>query len=641
VADFFIIVELIKYFELDTSKLIIYNSFTYQTKVKTPTLLDSYFTTLYGAIDNTNKETLNIKGLIINVETFYSRQTSITDCEDNENSFYFDIDNQMLYIHFDHDINPYVNTVEYGKVFGYTNDDIRNFNGIDYLPLILSIPKLSIKVDPLRYTQQGFYGGNVIMNNHPIDGLTNDGPFDSNEEFTGNDIFIYYGKDGYDYDELILISNNYIENTIISMDEVIVVTKDKREQQSPSAPVDTFSIDDFPDLDPDLDNTIKPDAYGYCHGVPGICVNSEQTGRKTFYFASIITDSPAPIFKCKQDEKWTTITPFSTDYANGMATFNNADVHVDGDNTKGLENVRCDGYFRPYYNPADIITDLNLRFNDIAYNSSNYNTLEWEDEKQYLEDVGLYMDDEKELYEWIELLQNGSTVGFQYLFIEGRRTIRLDNPNRNEVKTIYSQEILNNPIFDNNEEFFATHAVVFYRKNHSNDKWKRKKNNDYYLQVLREHRKSKQYETESLLKTENQAGDKTIIIMEDQKKERPTGRLLLYGIEFYDLKLFDIINAEISYQGEKTGEEENDLYQWGDNSGDDVYQWSDNINVDVYRFTDYTKRDLFDHYREFLGWQRFQIIGLFPDFQSGNMEIEVRQRDYSDEFETITGYIPS
>ena len=69
---------------------------------------------------------------------------------------------------------------------------------------------------------------------------------------------------------------------------------------------------------------------------------------------------------------------------------------------------------------------------------------EWEDEKQYLENVGLYLDEQKELFEWIKLLQGGSTVGFQYMFYNGKRTIRLDNPNRDIVKTISAVNILNN-----------------------------------------------------------------------------------------------------------------------------------------------------------------------------------------------------
>lgn len=634
-ADFFVIAELVKYYEL-TTPMMIHNSFTYKTKITTPSVLDCYFTTLYGAEDLTNKQSVNILGVYVDYDQIYSRQTSIVDCEDNEESFYFDITNQMLYIHFNHSISPSDSVIEYGKVFGFTNDQVRNFNGIDYLPLIKSIPKFKIKVDPLRYTQQSFYGGNIIFSNLPVDG-SDDGTFDSNEEFTGNDIRLLFGADGDAYTDLLIIATVYVENTIISMDEIIVKTKDKREQQSATFPTEVFDDTTFPDIDPDLVSEIMPDAYGHLYGVPGICVNSEQAvDDKIFYFASIITAAPAPVFKCKQDEKWTVIVPTATDYPNGMASFADADVHVDGDVTKGLEDVRCDGYFRPFYNPADIISDLNLRVLDIVFNASNYDTVEWNSEKSYLaDDLGLYMDEEKELFEWIELLQNGSTVGFQYFFDQGLRTIRLDNPNRTAVRTIYAQEIINDPKFENNEDFFATHAKVKYRQDHSDDRWKRITNMDYYFYVFMKHRQSKINKVECLLFTQADAEDKAIIIMEDLQEERPTGPLLLWGKDYHELRLFDIINAEISKPGIKTGEETVDLYIEED-AGADTYVEEDGT-LSVYVDVDYTKRDIIINYREFLGWMRFQIIGLQPEFD-GNIEIEVRQRDFSDEFASITGY---
>ena len=49
----------------------------------------------------------------------------------------------------------------------------------------------------------------------------------------------------------------------------------------------------------------------------------------------------------------------------------------------------------------------------------------------------------------------------------------------------------------------------------------------------------------------------------------------------------------------------------------------------------------FNHVMTYLGWDRYQIIGMFFDFNTGEIELEIRQRDYSDEFERITGYNPT
>jgi hypothetical protein len=642
-ADFFAVVELLKYYILDNDMLVSTNAFTYAAKLKTDTILDSYFTTLYGAIDNTGKkEILLIKGITVNYTVPYTLQTSIVDCEDSEESFYFDIATQTIYIHINHNLNPYSCIIEYGRVFGFTNDKVRNFNGSNYLPLIKSLPTFRLKVDPLKYTKQSFFGGNIVFKNVPIDGSDN-GDFDSNQEFTGNDVFIYIGEDGDAYNDLYLVTNNYIENTKISMDEVIVITKDKREQQSVPIPTATFSSTDFPDIDEDLEGEIIPIAYGFLHMVPGICVNSNNSGNKKFYFSIISYPGipiPAPVFRVLSDEKWEAIVPTVTDYANGFATFAIADIHVDGDNTKGIKQVSCTANFDDILLAPAVIADLNDKYLNITYNASNYNLAEWNAETLNLANTGIYINEQKDLWKWIEKLQNASTVGFQYFFDNGVRTIRLDNPNRNPVKTIYAVEILNELKFDNNDDEYATNAVIEYNRSYTTDRTAKFENGTYFNEVMRKHRKSKQYESEVLSSNIGIAENKSIIIMEDLQKERLTGKILVHGKEFFSLRLFDIINVECSKPGIKTGQEVNDLYIHTDDPADDLYIHTDDPADDYYIHVDWLQRDIVINYREFLGWQRFQIIGLQPNFNTGNVQIEVRQRDYSDLFADITGFTP-
>ena len=41
-----------------------------------------------------------------------------------------------------------------------------------------------------------------------------------------------------------------------------------------------------------------------------------------------------------------------------------------------------------------------------------------------------------------------------------------------------------------------------------------------------------------------------------------------------------------------------------------------------------------------MGLQRMQVIGLVPNFATGEIRIILRQRDYSEKFAEITGYLP-
>lgn len=624
-SDYFVVSEIIKFFNLDKI-FIYYRPFVFWMKVKTGDLSDSYFITIFGASDITNKESLNIQGFISEIRKRYALQTNLNDCINNEKSLYFNLVEQLLYIHFEHELNPYSDYTEFGKTFGFTNDKVRNFNGIKYLPEIISIPDFSEAVDPLQYERIGFRGGNTIYNNLPSE--NNTGKFDNNEKWFGNEQNILFGKNNDDYFDLLKIQKLYIESNSINFNTTIFSCKDLREQQSINIPIDVFNISEYPDIEDDLIDTIIPEAYGLINRIPGICINGKSAGNKFFYFASNMNSGN--IIEAKKNEVWVIVTPVNI--TNGTVELSIVDAHIDGDNTKGLNDVRASGEFINIKNPADIIVELNKRYLDIDYNLSNYDIAEWEDEKQYLADVGLYLDDQKDIFEWIEILQYGSTVGFQYFINYGKRTIRLDNPNRPVTKRVKSVEILNDIEIDNNAELFSTHAIINYDN-------KRLENRDYYDDVFMQHRKENKFEIDTLLINESDAYDKSVIIMEDQKEVRFITDIEIFGKEYFNLKIFDILDVELSQKGEKIDNEIVDLIIEFSNEIDlDIIEFSNENNLNVWEFTNFTKRDIIINERNFLGWNRMQLIGKKPDFDKAIITLSLRQRDYSEKFAEITGY---
>ena len=637
-AKYFTVTEIIKYFELNTNGLFYYSPFVFFIKVSTQNLSDSYFITVFGAVDVTNKEILNIQGLYIDIDNFYPVQESLNDCITTEESIFFDGENQFLYIHINHLLNPYSVLTEYGKTFGYTNDGVRNFNGIDYNPQLISIPNLSNGSDPLQYGRQSFFGGDHVYNNTPVKPGGN-GDFDTDEQLHGNDTNVLFGENGNTYEELKRINKNYIDETIIDFEKAILKTKDKREQQSTLIPNEFFNNTDYPFIDDDLIDQIKPEAYGDCVGIPGICINFKETGvNKKFYFSSDIF--ALNIVYAKKNNIWDIVAPISVN--NGIIELLDSDAYIDGDNTKGLNDIKANGIFLNYLNPADITSAWNLRYLNVPFNNTNYNTAEWNNEKQYLGDVGIYLDSQKEIYSYIEELQNGSTVGFQYIIEYGKRTIRLDNPNRDPIFRIEAVEIINNNNLkkNNNEELFATDAVVFYEHDYTENKSLRFKNTDYYEQVFRQHRKNKTFEIESLFLSENRARNKSIIIMEDQQKTRFIISVILSDMKYFDLRIYDIVEIELSYPGEKYKTEYVDqkLIKFSGDVPDGIFVTRS--AGDVWKKVNYRRRDIYINKREFEGWQRMQVIGLLPDFTAGIINVTLRQRNYSSEYERITGFTP-
>jgi len=544
-SEIFTVVEIVKPFSLDVLNFFYISPFIVCSKVTAPIGLNSFFFSVFGAEDTTNKELILIKSIIRDYNNYHSRMENLTDCEGSENSFYYDFTNRLLYIHHDHNINFFSHTWEYGKVYGFTSDKIRDFWGVPYKPEVRNIPNYRLEVDPLQYQNMAFFGGNIELANETAQ-------WDSETNLLGNDIYCLIGQEGDDYSDLFLFALNYISNLRRNMTTCVFDSKDKREQQNIKIPLDTFTITDFPLINTDLIGKIKPEAYGSCRGIPGICIDENNAGNpKTFYFASTITGTPD--FYAKKDDLWTAVTPTLIDNSNGTATFALVDCHVDGDSTKGLLAIKATGTFCNFSNPADIIAEWNSRFLGVQFNSSNYNIIEWSLEKVFLKPVGIYLKDQKNIYDWISLLQAGSTVGFQYMIENGKRTIRLDNPNRTTVMDVQAIQILNNGELeeDDNAELFSSHARIQYNQDNSDDLWESTENYDYYDIVFAQHRMDKQFDEDSLLTIQADAEDRAVIVMEDQYKVRPIAPIQVHGKEFFALRLFDLINAELSYPGER------------------------------------------------------------------------------------------
>lgn len=648
-SQYFGVVEIVKPFPLDVSEFTFYAPFVVFSQVTTNSTFasTSYFTTTFGAADETNKEVLNIKSIIRDLVNNYSQQDTLADCLSNETSFYFDTTDQLLYIHVEHDVNFFAADWHFGKVFGFTTDEVRQFNGIDYLPEVISIPNLKREVDPIYISKASLWGGDIVMRNDQVVGGSTIGIFDGETGLNGQQVDILFGQDGDDYTDLIGVSRNFIENIELNLSEARLITKDMREKESIKIPTEKFSLSDYPDMDPDRDGKIKPMAWGYVRGVKGFCTNDLEgaLAAKVFYFSPFTTIT---VYK-KVDDLWVAVVPTASDATAGTKTLAVADAHIDGDGTKGLNEIMAIGTFINYSNPADIISDINNRYLSITYNSSNYNTTEWAAEKAYLADTGLYLEDARDIWDVIEQIQNSSTVGFFYWIDYNKRTIRINNPNRIEVDSIEAVELLNNGILpvNLNSDQFATHAVIKYNQHYAKGEWLNIENRDYYNEAFAKFWREKQYPTdqedqdsglETGLVNESDAEDKGTIIMDDLSDVRPIFNLLVQDKDFFNLRIFDIINAEISFPGIKIGDEysEEDLIVDEIVAGEEeIIYTDDDTEEDIEIIVDWSHRDIVKSYREFFGWQRLQIIGLNPDFKNGYMEIIGRQRDYSDAWDII------
>lgn len=574
----------------------------------------SYWVAWGGTIDY-NTTNRNVSSVYLDYILSLVEMDNLADCQSQEESFYFDSVNQILYIHVTHTENPFVQTIETGLLFGYCSDTVRYFGNQEYKPILLSIPTISQSADPLQYDIMAFSGGSVV--------LSNDGEFDTFEKLYGNTIRLKIGKESDDYTDLVTIFSGYIKDYTTTTKDITIDIGDNREKLQIEYPTTVF--DTLSGLAEDSNGTIIPDGYGTVVQVTAypILIGS---GTVTFRWGEKVT-SITQVY-VEQDDKISAVahSNFST---SGTFTLTDANAYVDGNNTKGLRKVFVTGVMRNLTNPADIIVDLNARLANIQYNSTNYTLTEWESEKTALADVSLYMDESKSLYDWISLLQSGSTWGFRYED-SGKRTIRRDDPDRTQVTfddgttLITPVEIRNSDIpIDQNAELYATSCIVKYGYNHRTKTYSQVENTDFKDAVLQEHRIEKILTIESLLTSKADAEAKALRIMQDQSKVRPIITLELEVSKCTNPRIYDMIEAEVSLLTRESRIPAVWTYVLGDMDilGDDL-----GVIGEVHKLTR-TEAYIRNGSRLYFGELKGQIIGIEPRTDTDSVILKIRERD--------------
>lgn len=713
-------------------------SWVYSKQVTlTQSEIDASYWVAWGGTIDYNQVNRSISSVYLDYTLNLAEMDSLEDCQGQEESFYFDAVNQILYIHVTHTENPFAQTVETGLLFGYCSDKVRYFGNQEYKPILLSIPTITQNADPLQYDIMAFSGGSVV--------LSNDGEFDTFEKLYGNTIRLKIGKDGDDYTDLITIFSGYIKDYTTTTKDITIDVGDNREKLQIQYPTQVF--DNLTGLAEDSNGKIIPDGYGDVIQVPAYPIEIDDT-QVTYRWGALVTSisqlyairddvaievghgdwylpskdelnllytelyvnglgsfsstsdywsateidssnawrqyfgnggqastnksttckirpiraftssstytvgQPSPsggfiFYALGNDYKecatadigsdtwanavskagdYDTILNFSTD---GTFDLLNSTAYVDGDNTKGLRKVYVTGVMRNLTNPADIIVDLNTRLADILYNSTNYNMTEWEAEKSSLADVSLYMSDSKSLYDWISLLQSGSTWGFRYED-SGKRTIRLDDPDRPQITfddgttLITPVEIRNSDIpINQNAELYATSCIVKYGYNHRTQSYSQVENTDFKDAVLQEHRIEKIITLESLLTSKADAEEKALRIMQDQSKVRPIITIELEVSKCTTPRIYDIIQAEVSLLTRESRIPSVWSYVLGDMDilGDDL-----GLIGEVHKLTRteaYTKNGS----RLYFGELKGQVIGIEPRTDTDSVILKIRERD--------------
>ncbi len=609
-ANFITVIEYAKKLDLDKYKFIYEEPFIYRQTLSFYNY-SSYFTEIYGAANDVNSVKRNIISVTVN-NIDYALKTSYADMEADDESFYFDILNQVLYIHLNHAYHIFAYEIYAGMVVGFANKgnqdgSIKYYNDIPYLPLVKKVPSLNISIKPGVYRLLAFFGGSVTLDNLPNDFIDMAGYWDAAylDNPQNNLINLLYGNVDDTYASLLQFAQFKITSSKINLREAQFRLKDRRSLLTQKLPTEYFNNNDYPDIDEDLIGEVVPLAFGVNFGVPGICIDTATGGAKTFKVPAI--DTLFDVWVQDVNEIWERVTPTAIDDANGLITIAEADIYEGGVDTGNLLKVKVDGCFImpiTYCNPGDIIKYILDEYCGVNYDASNYDMAEWQEESDYLEDVGIYIDEKKTIYEIIEILQDSSNFGFYFEHIYNTRTLRIDNPNRAVARIIQAVENFEEQEYEIKEDDYFSKVSIKYRPDRGSGRYRQYTNSDYEEAVLREYGNQEIESDKTQLQSaeEQCAIDRSIIIMEDRQKARFLTSCSLFGLEAFAYRVLDIISIDFgSYY--------------------------------ITRDRDLDSTDRRD--REFIGVQRCKIISVNPDLQKGKVVFGLRECPESAEVETV------
>lgn len=154
---------------------------------------------------------------------------TLLEITSQQTSFYYDADNENIYIRLVNYDNPLLHVIHIGVLYPVSYNDL-SITGLDTFVegRLKSIPNISIQRDLLFWGRLRYEGGNLTL-------LNNDGEYDEfgeNNNLFGNEVRIKVGLADTEFDDWITLLTRNIETVSISEDIMNISLRDKRKYLS-------------------------------------------------------------------------------------------------------------------------------------------------------------------------------------------------------------------------------------------------------------------------------------------------------------------------------------------------------------------------------------------------------------------------
>lgn len=503
-------------------------------------------------------------------------------------SFFWDLDTRRLYVRLQNFDPVCVHDIVVGRSQPFTDKGVVYLDDMYCAPLILKSPSVARRQDLASYDKPAFISGAIELANEngDLDDMITD-------IVIGNDVFITnlpdsaIDSDGAaSRDDLQYLADLYVERYNSGLRRVSLFPQDRRKAQNVSIPTATLSVDDYANLDPDLEGVLIPLAYGKIREMPAIPVTGAEAAGAVSYRAAVAMTSFGTVYTL-QDDVWTVVVPSASTLATGEFTLAEADSRNAAGGLFKCKLVDAVGIANTY--ASDVITDLFDRYLDVPYTIAHYATVEWEAEETALSTIGILFNAPVKLFDAIQEIQNGCNVGFRFEFLPtGQRAIRVDDWSRTRVWRIPNLDIQNltNLEIENTAALLAAEILVEYARSYVTDILRTYLDDSERETVLEKYRQAPRLLQPTVLTSEAHALLRTNYAEERFSDIHGTVEIALVGSQYLDMRIYDIAHVEM-------------------NPG--------TFDLDA---------GTIDSDRVFYGLQKVQIIGVDPNFKNETNTIQ-------------------
>jgi hypothetical protein len=374
-----------------------------------------------------------------------------------------------------------------------------------------------------------------------------------------NDVALYYlkydGRSEYTREELVPLAWFLLEDVDIGKTAGKISLMDVRKSWSRKIPTHLFNSTEYPDIDDDLIDKPVPLLFG-SKSIPAYCTNGNiKTGYVDYRVAEELT-SISVVYKLDENGKPVEITipeiegVINPDLANGSFKLAAADAR-DADGEPVEVFCSCTGTIDSgaYATPLGVLKWIEDKYNNAAFTDSFFDTTEIAAEIGALKPIALYTADKQiEISELVRQMQEGSSNRFRYeISPSGKRTARLDNPDRDSVAFVGKEEILENDqmnIYTDKATIAAT-VKINWGQDGITGKYKTVVDTSQESAVAQNARERPELEFDTFLTSRTHAIARAALEASRLGQIRRFTDCTLRGERFLTLRIYDIITAEL------------------------------------------------------------------------------------------------